>query len=91
MAPWVMNPHVMQETQEIWVQFLCQEYLLEKNGNPLQYSHLEHPMDRGASWATTQRVEKSWPRLMTKHSTLSLISNMTWDELTSLSPSFLIG
>ena len=62
-----------------------------EEGNPLQYSRLEHPMDRGALWAKTQRVEKSRPRLTTKHSTLSLISNMTWDELTSLSPSFLIG
>ena len=24
----------------------------EENGNPLQYSRLEDPMDRGASWAT---------------------------------------
>ena len=30
MAPWVKNPPVMQETQEMWVQFLGQEYLLEK-------------------------------------------------------------
>ena len=34
MAPWVKNPHVMQETQEIWVQFLGQEYLLEKKWQP---------------------------------------------------------
>ena len=26
------------------------------NGNPLQYSSLENPMDRGAWWATVQRV-----------------------------------
>ena len=25
----------------------------EGNGNPLQYSFLENPMDRGAWWATT--------------------------------------
>ena len=31
------------------------------NGNPLQYSFLENPMDRGAWWATVQRVAKSWP------------------------------
>ena len=24
----------------------------EENGNPLQYSCLENPMDRGACWAT---------------------------------------
>ena len=31
----------------------------EGNGNPLQYSHLENPMDRGAWWATVHRVAKS--------------------------------
>ena len=29
------------------------------NGNPLQYSCLEKPMDRGAWWATVHRVTKS--------------------------------
>ena len=32
-------------------------------GNPLQYSCLESPMDRGAWWATVHRVAKSWTRL----------------------------
>ena len=31
----------------------------EGNGNPLQYSCLENPMDRGAWWATVQGVAKS--------------------------------
>ena len=31
----------------------------EENGNPLQYSCLENPMDRGAWWATVHRVVKS--------------------------------
>ena len=30
------------------------------HGNPLQYSCLENPMDRGAWWATVHSVEKSW-------------------------------
>ena len=30
------------------------------HGNSLQYSCLEHPMDRGAWWATVYRVAKSW-------------------------------
>ena len=30
----------------------------EGNGNPLQYSCLESPMDRGAWWATVHRVAK---------------------------------
>ena len=29
------------------------------NGNPLQYSCLENPMDRGAWWATVHGVAKS--------------------------------
>ena len=32
----------------------------EGNGNPLQYSYLENPMDRGAWWATVHVVAKSW-------------------------------
>ena len=32
-------------------------------GNPLQYSCLENPMDRGAWWATVRRVTKSQTRL----------------------------
>ena len=35
----------------------------EGNGNPLQYSCLENPMDGGAWWATVHRVPKSWTRL----------------------------
>ena len=31
----------------------------EGTGNPLQYSCLKNPMDRGAWWATVQMVEKS--------------------------------
>ena len=35
----------------------------EGNGNPLQYSCLEHSMDGGAWWATVHRVAKSQTRL----------------------------
>ena len=30
------------------------------HGNPLQYSCLENPIDRGVWWATVHRVAKSW-------------------------------
>ena len=33
------------------------------HSNPLQYSCLENPMDRGAWWATVHGVAKSWPGL----------------------------
>ena len=35
----------------------------EGNGNPVQYSCLENPMDRGAWWATVHGVAKSQTRL----------------------------
>ena len=35
----------------------------EGNGNPLQYSCLENPMDRGAWRAAVYAVTKSWTRL----------------------------
>ena len=35
----------------------------EGNGNPLQYSCLENPRDRGAWWATVHGVAKGWTRL----------------------------
>ena len=35
----------------------------EEHGNPLQYSCLENPMDRGAWWATVHRIAKRQTRL----------------------------
>ena len=35
----------------------------EGNGNPLQYSCLENPRDRGACWAAVYGVAQSWTRL----------------------------
>jgi len=35
----------------------------EGKGNPLQYSYLENPMDRGAWWATVHGVAQSRTRL----------------------------
>ena len=35
----------------------------ERNGNPLQYSCLENPVDRRAWWAAVHRVTQSWMRL----------------------------
>ena len=33
------------------------------HGNPLQYSCLGKPMDRGDWWATVHRVAKNWTQL----------------------------
>ena len=35
----------------------------EGNGNPLQYSCVENPMDRGAEWATVHGFAKSRTQL----------------------------
>ena len=39
----------------------------EGNGNPLQCSCLENPIDRGAWWAIVHGVTKSWTRLSEFH------------------------
>ena len=55
MAQTVKNLSAVQET---WVRVLGREDSLEK-GNPLQYSCLEDPMDRGACQAAVHGVTKS--------------------------------
>ena len=35
----------------------------EGNGDPLQYSCLENPRDRGAWWAAVYGITQSWTRL----------------------------
>ena len=46
--------------QETLVQSLGREVFLEKgNGNPLQYSCLENPMDRGDWWAPFRGCKES--------------------------------
>ena len=55
----VKNLPAMQETQ---VQSLRRSPG-GGDGNPLQYSCLENPMDKGAWWATVHGVVKSWTRL----------------------------
>ena len=39
----------------------------EGNSNPLQYSCLGNPMDRGTQWATICGASKSRARWLTKH------------------------
>ena len=48
----------------------------EGNGNPLQYSCLENPLDGGAWWATVQVVAKSQIRLSNFTFTFSLLISM---------------
>ena len=45
------------------IYLLLRSYPGEGNDNPLQYSCLENPTERGAWWAAVPRVTKSWTRL----------------------------
>ena len=49
------------------------------NGNPLQYSCLESPMDRGACWSTVHRVAKSqiWLKWHNTHSMIVVKVNVS--------------
>ena len=49
------------------------------NSNPLQYSHLENPMDRGAWWATDHAVTKNQTQLSvhTQHRLITTVEELT--------------
>ena len=56
MAQTVQSPLAVQET---WVQLLGPEDSPgEENGNPVQYSCLQNPMNRGAWWAAVRGVTR---------------------------------
>ena len=57
----VKNPPAMQETQ--FQSLGWEDPPGEGNGNPLQYSCLENPMDRRHRWATVHGVAKSQTQL----------------------------
>ena len=46
-----------------------------RHDNPLQYSCLENPMDRGAWWATVHGVSKSQTELKRLRTASSIMSN----------------
>ena len=52
----------------------------EGNGNPLQYSCLENPRDRGACWAAVYGVVQSWTRLKRLSSSSSSKNNVKGKE-----------
>ena len=65
MAQWVKNLPAMQETQEIDTGSIPGLGRSPEggNGSPLECSCLENPTDRGAWWATVQRVPESQTQL----------------------------
>ena len=56
----------------------------EGNGNPLQYSCLENPVDRGAWWAAVHRVAQSRTRLKQLSSSNSIPRQMESHSLCTL-------
>ena len=50
------------------------------NGNPLQYSCLENPMNGGAWWTAVYWVAKSWTRLSDFTFTFNFTFLCDWDE-----------
>ena len=56
----------LQRIPRPWISVLnyfSYDFLGEGNGNQLQYSCLENPMDRGAWWAAGHRVTQNWTQL----------------------------
>ena len=73
-AQTVKNLPAVQETQ---VQSQGWEYTPgEGNGNPLQYSFLENPMDRGAWQATVHGFAKNRTWLNNQHTLVEVGCNM---------------
>ena len=66
-AQWVKNPAAGQETKADVSSNLGSPG--GGHGNPLQYSCLKNPMDRGVLWATPHRVAKSqtWLKRLSMH------------------------
>ena len=52
-----------EQKQKIYYFNLVESEMGEKNGNPLQYSCLENPVDRGAWWAAICGVAQSQTQL----------------------------
>ena len=66
--PWTEEPSRLQSTgslrvEQDWATSLSPSCIGEGNGNPLQYSCLENPRDRGAWWAAVYGVAQSRTRL----------------------------
>ena len=65
----------------------------KRNGNPLQYSCLENPMDRG-TWAAVHRVAKSQTRLkqLSAHaSNTALRASVSWSGQSATSDCVLVN
>ena len=76
-AQWIKNLPATEETQETWVWPLGREDpLKEGHGNPLQYSCLENPKDRGAWQAAVHGVTESDSAEGTLHAHMCYVLGM---------------
>ena len=86
MVQWVKNLPANQETRAdmSWIPGGRGQWASSGggHGNPVQYSCLEKPMDRGTWWATVHRVTRSWTWLkwLSTHAQTSIIAPATWLE-----------
>ena len=91
-APFVIQP-ILPSTDLPW--HFCHKSIYpcigwsigEGNGNPLQYSCLENPLDRGAWRAAVHRIAQSWTQLKQ----LSMHACMHWRRKWQPIPVFLPG
>jgi len=59
----------------------------EENGNPLQYSCLGNPMDRGACWATVHGSQRVGHNLATKQQKQQDVQKQSFPPYPPLKPS----
>ena len=76
----------MQETQEMWVRSLSCEDPEGKHGNPLQYSCLESPMDRGVWWTAVHGVAKSQTQLSMHTAIIVYVCQSQFPNLSTHNP-----
>ena len=89
--PWIEEPGRLQSMgsprldMTEWLHFLFSLPCIgEGNGNPLQYSCLENPRDRGAWWAAIYRVAQSQTWLMRLSSSSSFTPELSTQFLCHL-------
>ena len=89
---WLKVGDFWEKVRDVWGNFESRRFLSqfwgkelisvgEGNGNPLQYSCLENPMDRGAWWATVHRVSKSQTWLSNYTLLISETKKDTYDRI----------
>ena len=66
---WIFNGALDFHICKIFKLSNCRDKLGEGNGNPLQYSCLENPMDRGTWWGAVHRVaqNRTWLKQLSMH------------------------